>query len=374
MKIIDCHVHYALPIEPEKLLETIRKTGAESANLVLVPDRTYISAVPEALMVKHMTNNNYYVFTNLEVLQYFAHKKFLGKNFASYVKRIMKAGCDGVKIIEGKPTLRRSLPIPDWDNEVWEPFFKFAEKNNIPILMHINDPEEYWDPSKASKVAKTHNWIYKKDDINNIVQYKQIFNVLEKHPNLNICFAHFFFLSKHIDQLDELMSKYKNMKIDLTPGIEMYENLSKNKIRTLSFFEKYQDRIMYGTDICARNVLGDSDIINEKEAALRAKYVQYFIQGSKPIKINADKDFLIGIESFTMNPLNLCDELQEKIFYKNFENFVGNHRNVNVNRAIAETKRVKLIVKAFNLLSHKANADYSHVDQVLNYFKEVKKK
>ena len=38
-KRIDCHVHYALPLQPETLIDLMDKTGTEMANLVLVPHR-----------------------------------------------------------------------------------------------------------------------------------------------------------------------------------------------------------------------------------------------------------------------------------------------------------------------------------------------
>jgi hypothetical protein len=36
-KRIDAHIHYALPLEPETLIDLMDKTGTEMANLVLVP-------------------------------------------------------------------------------------------------------------------------------------------------------------------------------------------------------------------------------------------------------------------------------------------------------------------------------------------------
>ena len=370
MKIIDAHVHYALPINPNDLIKTIEKTGATSCNLVLVPDKKFFSATPDALMIKHMTGNNYYVFTNLDVTNYFLHSKTLGKHFVSYVKKMLKCGCDGVKIIEGKPSIRRTLPVPNWDEKVWEPFFKYAEKTNLPILWHVNDPEEYWDKNNVSAIAKMNGWFYSTKDINNIEQYNQVFRLLEKFPKLNICFAHFFFFSKNLNKLDELMTRFTNIKIDLTPGIEMYKNLSIDKNKTLKFFKKYQDRIIYGSDICARNVISDNKSINHNESQLRAEYVQYFIKENKKKMINSDDDFLIGVPKFIMNPLNLENDIQEKIFHINFENFVKNHNKVNVRKTLKETYRIKTIIKIFSIKNKDKNPDYSHVNYVIKYFKE----
>ena len=91
-------------------------------------------------------------------------------------------GCDGVKLLEGKPSMRRAFPIPDFDAPAWEPFWAFAEKTRLPLLWHVNDPEQYWDPSAVSAYAKSSGWGYGADDVNNEAQYAQVRAVLQEHP------------------------------------------------------------------------------------------------------------------------------------------------------------------------------------------------
>ena len=51
-KRIDCHVHYALPLAPETLVDFMDRTDTHMANLVLVPHTQRLSCVPDALMAK----------------------------------------------------------------------------------------------------------------------------------------------------------------------------------------------------------------------------------------------------------------------------------------------------------------------------------
>lgn len=64
-KRIDSHIHYALPLEPETLIDFMDKNGIDKANLVLVPSRTRLTAVPDALMTKAKYPKRFYVFTRL---------------------------------------------------------------------------------------------------------------------------------------------------------------------------------------------------------------------------------------------------------------------------------------------------------------------
>ncbi len=68
-------------------------------------------------------------------------------------------------------------------------------------------------------------------------------------------FAHFFFLSAQLPRLAELFERFPNMHVDLTPGIEMYHNFSRNPQATRDFFLRYQERILFGTDIGAKALL-----------------------------------------------------------------------------------------------------------------------
>ncbi len=72
--------------------------------------------------------------------------------------------------------------------------------------------------------------------------------MLDKHPRLNATLAHFFFLSEYRDRVEEILEKYPNVKFDLTPGWEMYIAFSKDTEGWHDFFEKYSERILFGTD------------------------------------------------------------------------------------------------------------------------------
>ena len=373
-KILDCHIHYSLPIKPEELFDVMAYTKTDVANLVITPHRRRISSVPDALVVKHLNPNKIYVFGSLDVTQYFMHNKAVGKHFVKYVKRILACGCDGIKMIEGKPDIRRKVPIPDFDLEAWEPFWAYAEKIGLPIIWHVNDPEEFWNLDLIPTWAKKQGWYYGKETINNETQYTQVLNVLDRHPNLKIIFAHFFFMSAQLPRLAALFEKYPNIRVDLTPGIEMYVNLSKTKEASVAFFQKYQDRILYGTDIGARCVIADDCRgINLTESANRAAIVRDFITKSDEVVIKADGNFLIGMDDFTLRGLGLSTPIQKKIFFENFINLVSEKPKVVVPRlVINECRRIKFMIKIMSMINKEIVADYSAANTVIRYFKTRK--
>ena len=68
---IDGHIHYAHPMDTEELIRLMDDTCTEKANLVLVPSRTRLTAVPDALMAKAKYPDRFYVFTSFDVSEYF---------------------------------------------------------------------------------------------------------------------------------------------------------------------------------------------------------------------------------------------------------------------------------------------------------------
>jgi predicted TIM-barrel fold metal-dependent hydrolase len=343
MKIVDCHIHYSSNIPVEEMIRILDYCDTDVANIVVVPDRAKLSAVQDALILKHKLPDRIYVFASLDASNYFIKKKTLGKAMAKYALRMREAGCDGIKMIEGKPQIRKMLNVPPFDESVWEPYFAFMEDTAFPILWHVNDPEEFWDKDKIPKWAMQQDWLYDETYVNNEQQYEEVLNVLKKHPDLKIIFAHFFFLSKQLDRLSEILDKYQNVYVDLTPGIEMYINFSENKEKATAFFEKYQDRIMYGTDIGTKGVV-DGKSASLEEEKKRADLVKRYVSSKADFIIDKHYSYLMHDNDFTLSPLGLSKKIQKKIFSLNFLDFMGHTPYpVDSNKVLREIR--KTVVK-----------------------------
>ena len=169
-------------------------------------------------------------------------------NFKRQAQAMISCGFDGIKMLEGKPTARKTTGIR-LDDPVYDEFYAWAEENQIHIIMHACDPETFWDADTAPAFSADSGWCYADGTFPTKEQiYEEVRGVLQKFPNLHMTFAHFFFLSDFYDAAVNMMEKYKNISFDITPGREMYENFSKMPDKWHDFFEKYCDRIQFGTD------------------------------------------------------------------------------------------------------------------------------
>ncbi|MBR7101818.1 MAG: hypothetical protein IKC74_05980 [Clostridia bacterium] len=171
-----------------------------------------------------------------------------GFDTVTQYRELMEIGCDGIKMLEGKPsyhlTLGSDINVPSLDRLYTE-----IEKDGTHLVYHINDPDEFWDRERAPKNAFEEGWFY--GDLG-YAPYEEIQRqaeiVFERHPNIKVTLAHFFFNAKNPEYLEDLFKKYPNLCIDITPGTEMYHAFESNHEFYREFFTKYSDRIVLGTD------------------------------------------------------------------------------------------------------------------------------
>ena len=322
MKLItDAHVHYADSLGRKKFLSILKDCGIERFTLQCISQKQILTTVPDALSLKSQIHEKIRVHGGFAPTEYFRYRDqeaALGKSLVRQAELLLQAGCDGIKLLEGKPDLRKNFPIPDFDSKAWEPFWSYAEENQIPITMHVNDPPDFWDQSKINPYALSRGWFYGADYINNEVQYKQMETVFQRHPDIRIQLAHFFFLSASLNRLRELLTRYSNLYLDITPGIEIFFDFSKNPEASRQFFVDFQDRILFGSDIGSRAVIrADTPEIDEAESFPRVEILRDMLERDDFWVLKPDGKYLYGIPDHEMRGLGLDASICEKIYSKN---------------------------------------------------------
>ena len=374
-KRIDAHIHYALPLEAGTLVDFMDRSGIDQANLVLVPSRQRLTAVPDAMMAKAEYPGRFWVFTSLDVSEYYRHGREIGKYMAAFVKRMRKLGCDGLKIIEGKPNMRKIMPFPDFDSPAWEPLWAYAEESGLPILWHVNDPESCWGREEdAPRHIRLGKELYDQSYVNNEEQYRQVLAVLDRHPNIKVIFAHLFFFSAQLPRLAEILDKYPNIMVDITPGLEIYVNLSENLEEGRAFFEKYRDRIVYGTDIAARCVMADGQApFSRREAAARMDLIDALFDPATDRVMREDGAYLVNTDDFTQHGFALSQEALDKIYGGNFLRFVGGEPiPVRPPLIRKECRRIIMMLKIMSMIDKGMTPDTTVAKRTLAYFKRKK--
>ena len=279
-------------------------------------DKINIASLPSG--VRNVSNNIMIAFYKLANKNAFAHGGLIypeypipealpeGMDFVTQYRELMEIGFDGMKMLEGKPSLHKLIGR-DLNNKYLDDFYSELERDGTHLLFHVNDPEEFWDETKVSQEHKDRGWFYGDGTYTSYEGvYEQIYKILEKHPTLCVNFAHFFFKSKRPQDLVMMFEKYPNVGVDITPGGEMYLAFDDNYEYYREFFIKYSERIQLGTD---STFPWESDAFKW----LLDRVYRYI----------ATDDSFEGFENKVHKGLNLPKEARENIIYKNFERTVG---------------------------------------------------
>ncbi len=303
-KIIDCHFHaYAGQDCGVFIKALIGKSGLSAIGIASIPKALAHSEHfynTEAFKLKKEMPNKVYLFGGLD----YTDKSYReGKvDFSEQARKLFEAGADGMKMLEGKPNARKALGIP-LDSSIFDSYYSYMEKKSYPIIMHVADPETFWDPDKEPEISKKRGWFWGDGTFSEKEQlYREAEAVLEKFPKLKIAFAHFYFLSADIKRASKFLDKWNNVSFDITPGWEMYDNFTGKSVEWREFFINYQDRLIFGTD-------NTPPLKNTHEEQLDCCIKT----------INKIRDFLETDRAMLCGcGLKLGNKVLEKIYYGNF--------------------------------------------------------
>lgn len=308
----------------EQLAQAVSYT---KKNVVMVPqwDKEFISQNMLGILYKALYPGKVYAYAGFD---YYMPDGVAPMDLEQQAKRFSAMGFDGIKMVELKPTVRRNLGNIWISDPAYAGMFSFLEEKQIPLLLHVGDPETFWDDQLAPAFAKENGWFYGNGSYPALAEfYADTERMLDAHPKLNVVLAHFFFLSNQLERAEAMLQKYPNVRFDITPGTEMYGNFSKMPERWSAFFTKYRDRILFGTDNGWYSLMP----IPEK--------IDFAVNN-----VSVMRRFLETADSFTgydmdLKGLDLPVETLSAIYFKNFEKMAGETpKPVDLQKALAYTE------------------------------------
>jgi predicted TIM-barrel fold metal-dependent hydrolase len=137
------------------------------------------------------------------------------------------------------------------DDPRWDPIWETCSELGIPVLMHTADPSAFFRPSddnneRIVELQARPEWAFTGPEFPSRESLHQARNrVIAKHPKTKFIAAHFGNDAENLDELGQWLDRYENLFIEFSSRIN---ELGRQPYTAKNFFEKYQDRILFGTD------------------------------------------------------------------------------------------------------------------------------
>jgi uncharacterized protein len=165
----------------------------------------------------------------------------------------VKNGANGLKIYKslGFNVKDKSGNRVAVDDARLDPIWKKCGELKIPVLIHTADPKSFWDPMDE----KNERWLElathpnRKRGDENPVPFETLIGeqhkMFKKNAGTVFIAAHFGWLPNDLGRLSKLMDEMPNINVEFGAVIA---ELGRQPKAAKKFFEKYQDRILFGKD------------------------------------------------------------------------------------------------------------------------------
>ncbi|HET6150396.1 MAG TPA: amidohydrolase family protein [Polyangia bacterium] len=194
------------------------------------------------------------VFANTDFRLVRASKDY-GKAMADLLDESRRLGAIGLKIPKGLglgyPTADRRHLLPV-DDPGLDPLFDKAGALGMPIAIHIGDPKAFWKPAtpeneRWDELQAHPEWSFYGEPV---PSWEQLYDAFERrvarHPRSTFIAVHFGNDPEDPERVAKMLDRYRNFYIDTAARVPEIGRHPVDRMRR--FYEKYQDRILFGTD------------------------------------------------------------------------------------------------------------------------------
>jgi predicted TIM-barrel fold metal-dependent hydrolase len=161
------------------------------------------------------------------------------------------------------------------DDPAFSPIYRDIASHNKTLVAHVADPDSAWaspDPSSPDYSYYKANpfwYMYGKPDPPSKQQIlKARDHLLEQNPDLRVVGAHLGSMEADFPLLAQHLDRYPNFAVDMAARMAYLARLP--RADAIAFILKYQDRLIYGTDLS----FGANDRVDKKIDAWEQTYAR----------------------------------------------------------------------------------------------------
>ncbi|MBV9780344.1 MAG: amidohydrolase family protein [Acidobacteriaceae bacterium] len=174
---------------------------------------------------------------------------------AQMIQDARTAGARGLKILKTLGLFLRenvaSGALVKVDDPRFDPMWDACGQLQMPVAIHVSDPIAFFRPTdrfneRYEELAKHPDWSFYDHDFPSNAELLEARNrVIARHPKTQFLVLHVGNFAEDLENVSQALDRFPNMTIDIAARIG---ELGRQPRTARKFFEKYQDRILFGTD------------------------------------------------------------------------------------------------------------------------------
>ena len=190
---------------------------------------------------------------------------------ADEIEKAHRAGAHGLKVLKTLGLyLREEVttgPLVKVDDRRFDPMWEACAALKMPVAIHISDPEAFFLPidrfnERFEELNNHPDWSFHGKDFPSNADLLEARNrMFARHPRTQFIALHVGHDAENLGFVSECMDRFPNMSVEI--GARIGE-LGRQPRAARKFFDKYQDRILFGTDAVPHGVETPQQIFGDK--------------------------------------------------------------------------------------------------------------
>ncbi len=174
---------------------------------------------------------------------------------ADEIGRAHKAGAKGVKILKTLGLYLRqgvtSGPLVKIDDPRFDPMWEACAALKMPVAIHVSDPEAFFLSTdrfneRYEELINHPDWSFHGKDFPSNQELLEARNrVFARHPKTQFIALHVGNNAENLPLVSESLDRFPHMSVEIAARVG---ELGRQPRAARKFFEKFQDRILFGTD------------------------------------------------------------------------------------------------------------------------------
>ena len=252
-----------------------------------------------------------------------SYSRFKERNYpelqAQAIEQAHRDGARGLKILKTLGLYLRenitSGTLVKIDDPRFDPMWDACAQLKMPVAIHVSDPIAFFTPTdrfneRYEELNNHPDWSFYGGDFPNNEELLAARNrVMARHPRTQFVVLHVGNFAEDLQNVSDNLDRYPNMFVDIAARIG---ELGRQPRTAHKFFDKYQDRILFGTDATPHGDDYPQQVFNDKLYEIYFRFLEtedeYFDYA--PAKVPPQGRWRIyGI--------NLPDSILSKVYYEN---------------------------------------------------------